>query len=530
MHKVRGREQFMVFAFFLSLGLIWMGLMPLWQGPDEPAQFAYVQYMEHHVFPPRQDIVPAGQSPWLYSPSSAENMAVTLSQRARVLQDPAAWFSWTPYETAKIFRAVAHASASPQAPTMGTQNYVEIYPPLYYDLIARGLRLLGLRNVFNAAYMARAVSALWLAVLGVVWNQVLSSVVRQSVLRLMFLATAVLAIPTVGMLGGVVNNDVVMDGASMAVFGASLAAMQNPLRFISWKGAVALGLLAGMVIWTKEEAYLALALSLPFVLSSVWRKQASWRVRGAWFGLAGATALLVAWPWFALMLHRYHALVPPLTYQSAGSNPRTWGFVVRHELLSRSFQMDMMVTQLFFGMDCPWWQPWISISWFRLVLGTIVIWILLGGVLAGRGQRGWALALVWISAGFTMLWLMQGEYNVLTGFYFLQGRYFLFLLAPASWLAAHWWMKWPKVLQIGTFIGAALLSLATMSRTIWRYYHHSLLSYLLGHVVLLAPPASINLSRICLGILATAVAVAPIALLAYFRADTEPTQKSHKGV
>jgi hypothetical protein len=71
------KEYAAVFLIFFLLGATWAGIMPLWQDPDEPAHFAYVQYMEYHITPPRQNIVPAGQAPWVFNPSEGETAAIT---------------------------------------------------------------------------------------------------------------------------------------------------------------------------------------------------------------------------------------------------------------------------------------------------------------------------------------------------------------------------------------------------------------------------------------------------------------------
>ena len=63
-------EILVVFGLLLALGLSWMGVMPLWQGADEPAYFACVQYMGDHVLPPAEQVVAPGQHPWAFSASS----------------------------------------------------------------------------------------------------------------------------------------------------------------------------------------------------------------------------------------------------------------------------------------------------------------------------------------------------------------------------------------------------------------------------------------------------------------------------
>ncbi len=513
MAHIAWREKLAVFLIFVSLGVIWSAIMPLWQGPDEPAHFAYVQSMEHRVFPPRQRVVPAGQSPWLFNPSPAENLSIRLAGRFRVLQSPSVWLSLTAIQRRAAMHALARASQTPQRAFMGTQNYVEIYPPLYYDSIAWMLAGAHIRNILTAVYCARFASALWLGLAGVLWDLALASVVRPLSGRLGFLMALVLLIPTFGMLGGSVGNDIAADTASLAIFGAALWAVRHPPRLTSRTCAAGFGLLAGLAVWTKEEAYIALALSAPFVAATGWRRATGWRQLWTWLAISSGMAAIVAAPWCALMLHRYQSLIPPMTYQGAGDHPRTLGFVLYHEFLNRTFESNLLVTQALFGMDCPWWKPWGSEPWIHHILAAAEVSGLAGGLAAARHDRGWALSAVWIAAGSLILWAMQGEYNILTGMDFLQGRYFLFLAGPVSWLMAHVWVKLPKIFQALGLAGASTLFLATASHTLWRFYHQTLWDFLLGRTVILAPLAATLAARLCVVLLVSVLCWLLIHLL-----------------
>ena len=128
MNRIHWTDGILVFFTFFLLGTIWAGIMPLWQGPDEPAHFAYIQYMEYHVLAPRQDIVPAGQAPWIFSPSSSEFASIELSQRKRILFDPWSWFSMTQSQRQGALHELARASQTVQSQKAGSQNYVAVYP------------------------------------------------------------------------------------------------------------------------------------------------------------------------------------------------------------------------------------------------------------------------------------------------------------------------------------------------------------------------------------------------------------------
>ncbi len=501
MNRIHWTDGILVFFTFFLLGTVWAGIMPLWQGPDEPAHFAYIQYMEYHVLAPRQDIVPAGQAPWIFSPSSSEFASIELSQRKRILFDPWSWFSMTQSQRQGALHELARASQTVQSQQAGSQNYVAVYPPLYYQSIALFLRLFVMKNILTAAYAARIITALWLGIFGVLWNAVLGLVTSSRSLRLTTLMTLACSIPTLGMLGGTIGNDIVSVTACMGIFLAAVWGFRHISQLLSKSAAVGFGLVAGLAMWTKEEAYLALFITTPFVIHAVWSHAASPRKRWVWLGIAFSVAMGVSLPWLALTVHRYQSLVVPLTYQSSGLNPRTFGFVFHREFWNLPFEMNLMVTQLFFGMNCPWWKPWDSKPWIHDVLALTACFLLAGGMIASWKKPGWTLAVTWLAIGGATLWTLQWQYDVLTGAYFLQGRYFLFLVCPFSWLFAHFWLRIHKTVRAAFLLGSAIISIATMNHTLWRYYHKSLFSFLDGHIVMLAPISVTDFSRIAVSVL-----------------------------
>jgi len=355
--------------------------------------------------------VPAGQSPWLFEGSPAEALAIDLSQRARTLLRPEERISWTSAERVAALQSVAHASVMPSALDAGAQNYVAIYPSLYYQLTGLILRVFHVRNVLSAVYVARFINALWLGITGLVLDQILSLVILSRRLRWGALLTFSLFVPTLGVLGGAVNNDIVADMVSLVIFWASLWSVRIGSKLVKLRYAVGLGFLAGIAVWTKEEVYLALLVSVPFVLRAVWRNAESARARWFWLSTAVGIAGVVAWPWLGLTLHRYQSIIPPMTYQSSGSNPRTLAFILMHELLSLRFESDLMVTQLLFGIDCPWWQPWMSYPWIHWVLGMMGVSSVMGGLWIAWHKPGRGLALAWILGGTTMLWVLQWPFT-----------------------------------------------------------------------------------------------------------------------
>lgn len=499
-------ELLLVFGLFLALGVSWLGVLPLWQGPDEPAHFAYVQYMATHEIPPSERVVAPGRASWAFSPSPAESLAIAVTERNRVLTNPAARLSVTPSEARRAFREVRAASAAPGGDRAGSQNYVGIYPPLYYVVVGRVEAWLHVRNVFDQAFGARLFSAGLLGLTGVLMDLVVGLVVGGARVRVALTVAIGLMFPTLGMLGGAVTNDLMADAASLAVFYLAAAAMAGRVRAAA---AVWFGVVAGLVIWTKEEAYVGLSVSVPFVLRRVWQQGA---VRDAvrWTAVAAGVGVLIGGPWLFFTWHAYHALVPPLTYQGLGTEPRTVSWVVSQQLFNGAYLRNVLITQTVFGINFPWWLPWPHHQGVFTVVGWVLATWLALGLAAARKVPGFWLAVAWLAVGVAVLGVLQIQYTVATGNTFLQGRYFFFLLGPFIWLAAH---AVKPVARVGVplvLVGAAALSAAVVNATLERYYHQNLGSYLAGRAVAFGPPDVLGLSRVALlivglGVLGVAV-------------------------
>ncbi len=517
MDKIRVAELLMVFGLFCAIGLSWMGVMPLWQGADEPAHFAYVQYMADHVLPPVEHVVAPGQHPWEFSASPAEAVAIQATHRNRLLAGPQGWLGTTPREADRVARAVSRASSAAGGDRAGSQNYVGIYPPLYYAAVGRAASWLHIRNVFDQAFMARGFSAGLLGLTGVFIDLVVGLVIPTRRLRIALTAALGLLFPTLGMLGGTITNDLTADAASLAIFYLTVRAMTA--QTIRAGSAALFGAVAGLAVWTKEEAYVGLAVSVPFVLYTLWRRvgpRRAWR----WTAAAVAIGALVGGPWLWFTWHAYHAVVPPLTYQGAGAAPRTMAWVLHHQLLNRTYLRYLLVSQTVFGI--VWWSPWAHHPWVFTLIGLPLAALLFGGLVMARRRPGFWLAIAWMAVGLAVLGALQISYEAATGISFLEGRYFFFLLGPFFWLATVAIRRMATVAVPILLAGAALLSALVANATLYRFYHAGLGAYLTGGIVPFGPPAALVLSRVA----ALGVASAVLLLLG---ATCAPTRRRGMG-
>lgn len=244
---------------------------------------------------------------------------------------------------------------------------------------------------------------------------------------------------------------------------------------------------------------MGLAVSVPFVLRRVWKPGA---VRDAmrWTAVAAGIGLLVGGPWLLFSWHADHGLVPPLTYQGVGTEPRTFAWVLTQQLVNAAFIQNVLITQTVFGVNFPWWRPWPHHQAVFTVIGWMLAAWLVAGMAAARRQPAFWLAVSWLVAGAGVMAALQVQYTLATGNSFLQGRYFFFLLGPFIWLAAHAVKRVARVAVPLVLLGAAVLSGAVVNATLARYYHANIGMYVAGRVVTFGPPLALALGPIALGV------------------------------
>jgi 4-amino-4-deoxy-L-arabinose transferase-like glycosyltransferase len=147
------RDVFLVLlpSVALVLGVFWAAIIPLWQTPDEPAHFAYIQSLseENALFPDRE-----------FSRELTETYE--LSGLVRVPFDPAARqpflarSTWGPAER----QIVSLPATLRRESVLGSRNPAVSYPPGYYFLASLPYRALASGDILSIMFGLRVFSAL----------------------------------------------------------------------------------------------------------------------------------------------------------------------------------------------------------------------------------------------------------------------------------------------------------------------------------------------------------------------------------
>ncbi|MCF8565068.1 DUF2142 domain-containing protein [Alicyclobacillus tolerans] len=473
------------FLVFTCAALVWTWVLPIWQGPDETAHFTYVQYMMTHTVPPKQQVVPPGAQPWFTAGSLPTNISREVTLYNWTLRFPWRHIRITPEQRDAALNQVAAASRENAVPA-GSQNYVGIYPPLYYGLVGKVLAAVKVQNVNDQVYLARALTACIYGLYGVAADGLLAFLVGRSRSRTAVVFSLPLLFPTLSMLGGVVNNDVVMDGMCLGLFWVAIDA----LRRTTWpkRTALAYGLVMGGAIISKPDTYVLVLLTAIVVLLRLWRTATPrWHVP-RFVAIASVPATVLAFPWLIITFAYYHSIVPPLTYQASGTWPRTFLWFWHNLLLSPSYQMAIMVYQTVSGIDFPWWtQPVSSKLFYQVWAAVLVAAILYGAYLLYRRSKAmWWVSLFWVAGVFMFLWYTTYSYLLSTGTHFLQGRYFFSMLPVVVSLMALVLQR-QRYLVVLLPLYSALVYLVVLNATVFRYYGQNLFDFAVGRVITFDP-------------------------------------------
>jgi 4-amino-4-deoxy-L-arabinose transferase-like glycosyltransferase len=272
----------LLLATFLR-GLVWLVSLPIWQGPDEPAHFSYVQSLaEQHRIPY------FGEDD--FSPEMRRSMALTrfagndewLSQREFVdgRYGPGERESW---------------SAPPQDRQSHLVNKAGAYAPVYY-LAGVPFYYLGRPwGVIGSLFAVRLLDVL-LGVLAIYLTVLAGRALWPTNPGLPLVGGGLLAFqPMFDQGTTMVNNDAGIYAVGAGWVALGLAALR---RRPDWRSGLALGALAGLGFVIKPTFGLVAGAALTLFLLRLWL----WRpLRAAWIELGGMVAgsLLTAGWWVA---------------------------------------------------------------------------------------------------------------------------------------------------------------------------------------------------------------------------------------
>jgi 4-amino-4-deoxy-L-arabinose transferase-like glycosyltransferase len=238
--------------FMLAKSLIWAFINPPFNTGDESAHLAYIMQVRNN------NALPI----FKYAPncSSGENT--------------------TPPDPSTL--ALIQSSGYAQLAPFTAQPYESYQPPLYYLAAALVASPLPKNDAVGTLYAARALSALLVAVTVVIFAYAVRELTLRPGLSLA-VALFVSSIPTFGFIGGMVNNDNMLNLFAAATLLACLRIIRTPQTMLI-PGSLLLGLLAGGGLLSKASALalvpvalLAILLAAILLVHGEQTEQVGWR-------------------------------------------------------------------------------------------------------------------------------------------------------------------------------------------------------------------------------------------------------------
>lgn len=442
----------------LGNALLFVGLVPLWQGPDEAAHFSYVQFIAE------ERAMPVYHLPYqIYRTDLQEDIRAS---RVRLEADALSFHPGT-VQSFLYGTPPTQAGGNRHATPGNFHNNALSYGPLYYLYGAAAYSLCYGGEVETRVYVVRIATALLM--LPFAWfvyrfGRLLLGSGRKGLAFAAFVTFQ----PMVAHIFAIVNNDAML----VTCAAGSFWLMASYLARGTIRHAVGAGIFAGAATVAKSHGiFVFAALPLfPLVRFAVTRRM-PWRALAYSLGVA----LLTAGPWFAFSFHQYGSLFGIPSGAAVAGSP---SMIAIFTPLFFRWPFTLFVS--FFGnfgtLDTP--LP----SWTAMILWNLHIAAFVGAVIAAavvmgrrslRGGRGLFLLCLALVAGFDLMLAFFFYSGMMDGG---QGRYYFTvwpLMAGALFYSLNILLpRWSRRPFMGILaLAMALLSLCAAFHVVLpRYY------------------------------------------------------------
>lgn len=442
----------------LGNALLFAGLVPLWQGPDEAAHFSYIQFIAE------ERAMPVYRPPYeLYRTDLPEDIR---QSRARLEADALAFHPGT-------IQSFLHGAPPP--PASGGRrvapddyhNNALAYGPLYYLYGAAAYALCYGADVETRAYAVRFATAL--LIVPFAWFVYRSGrlLLRGHRKGLAFAAFAALQ-PMVAHVFAIANNDAMLiTCAAGSFFFMARYFVRGGIRDAVWGGVF-----AGAAAVAKSHGVFAVAALPLFVLARfVATRRMPWRAAGYSLG----AALLAAAPWFAFSFRHYGSLFGVSGGAAAAGAP-TAAAIAAPLFFRWPFTLFVSFFGNFGALDTPLPDRTAIALWYLHIAAFAAVAAAAAAVIARRsmrGGRGLFILCIALVAGFDLMLALFFYGGMMDGG---QGRYYFAvwpLMAGALFYALHTLLprRLARPAMIGLALCMALLSICAAFHVVLpRYY------------------------------------------------------------
>lgn len=390
------------------IGIMWLMTIPIFQAPDEPARFYYVQYLAERKQKPKPPFeLPAQASPYL-------DESLRFIGFENIIHTRTVTFDFKNDSKNGYFEDLL---ANNPYQRISDKNYLYDslnYPPLYFllnvpiywlfdgNLIAQ---LYGMRFLSLAMFVAIITMCFWAF-----------RIVLRDKLRAFFAATTVAAFPMFTFINVSLNNDVLLNLLFAAFFALTINYFSKTLN---WSGVLYLAGVSILLFLTKPQSwFLAFFVPLFFILRK--KKISIIRVSLTTFGGILLAAIVLK----KQILYYYDLL------SKFGETNSFWelfwlGFGSRYSMTFKGFfarfgWLDTLVD----------WRYYLAFGFICAVSAILVVWYVINN-LSDRLFLYLLMCTILVDLGYAVLFIMNGlgsgQYSFPS-----QGRYYFFIILPIS--------------------------------------------------------------------------------------------------
>lgn len=247
-------------------GLLWLFIVPIFQTPDEPQHYSYVQYLaEKKSLPQLKDLS--------FTPSPRLKQQMEILETEQIAHNAHIQHSYyRQASTTPPYQLLTSAEALD--PTPGEYNYVNNYGPLYY-LLNLPFYYLFEPNLVAQVYSMRTFSLLLsccTVIFALLAARKLPKIGEKSAF---FIALFISFLPQFSFISSSINNDNLLISIFTLAFYFMISWWDKELTL---KKILGLSLMATLAMFTKTQGVLLIILSIIYVFAKLWTlKKSAWK-------------------------------------------------------------------------------------------------------------------------------------------------------------------------------------------------------------------------------------------------------------
>lgn len=409
-----------VLFVMLVKGIVWVYIIPPLQNPDEHVHFAYVQYMGE------ENKVPIQASDQSYSHElNLFTMAVKMND---IAFNSDVKFSINPNIYELLYTP---ENSNPEMRTASGSNLAAGYPPGYYFFASLVYKLGYGASILFRLYAVRILSV----ILGLVAVTLAYFIGKRIEPKSNFLAI-ILAImtgmqPMFSMVGAAVNNDIMMDAATIAL----LYWLLHIVTVQSKKTSLIIGgILAGFGLIIKAHmvyvcGIILLIALIVFIIKYGW----AYALKSASF--AAVPMFFVYLPWMIFSYIQYGSFTGGVAFQPEGDPTHGLAWYFQNAMFNeagreRFFDVWVKMYWAKFG--------WLDTEFYPKLIYTIIALAMVIGIIGSiygiiRKKENYKyvlFSLIFVIGNLAFLYIVEIVYFAEYHNFMLQGRYILTSLVP----------------------------------------------------------------------------------------------------